>query len=61
MSEGALPASLDNDILFEAPRNRDIHVVEGYTHAGARSHVLLAACRETEIAFEDNERGYFTR
>ena len=55
--KGVLPTSLDHDIWRDIPRGRDIEVVKGFTRAGSKSHVLLAACRETETAFERNERG----
>lgn len=61
MLEGVLPASLDQNIMREALGTRDINVPEGFTHAGAKSHVLLAACSENESAFENHGRGYFTQ
>lgn len=32
----------------------------GFTHVGARSHVLLAACKSTELALESDGRGHFS-
>ncbi|VDC06742.1 unnamed protein product [Peniophora sp. CBMAI 1063] len=59
--EGVLPADLDREIICNIPRARDINVSAGFTYSGAMSHVLLAACRENEFAFEDHGRGYFTQ
>lgn len=55
------PASLDQEIWSDVPQCRDVNVVKGFAQAGTKSHVLLAACRETESAFENNRRGYFTQ
>ncbi|VDC06740.1 unnamed protein product [Peniophora sp. CBMAI 1063] len=59
-SKSVLPETLDQDILNEVPQGRGLSVVKGFTQAGTRSHILLAACRESESAFENNQRGYFT-
>lgn len=62
MSKAALPTTLDDDILSGIPHSqgRSVNAVKGFALAGAKSHVLLAACRETESAFENDKRGYFT-
>ncbi|KZV74055.1 hypothetical protein PENSPDRAFT_732472 [Peniophora sp. CONT] len=61
VSRCTVPADLDQHIWSRVPRGRDVGVVPGFARSGTKSHVLLAACRETERAFEDNSRGYFTR
>ncbi|VDB92134.1 unnamed protein product [Peniophora sp. CBMAI 1063] len=55
--EEPIPASLDEGIWRSA---RAIAVAAGFLNAGAHSHVLLAACKETEVAHEENGRGAFT-
>ncbi|VDC06743.1 unnamed protein product [Peniophora sp. CBMAI 1063] len=58
--KGVVPATLDQEIVREARQGRDIDIAKGFRLSGSRSHVLLAACRETESAYENHERGYFT-
>jgi hypothetical protein len=55
-----LPATLDEDVWAAVPKDRAIAVAAGFAQAGARSHVLLAACTSTEVAQEENRRGVFT-
>ncbi|VDB92292.1 unnamed protein product [Peniophora sp. CBMAI 1063] len=56
-----IPANLDQQIWASAPQGRDLKAAAGFANAGTRSHVLLAACRETEIAYEGDSRGLFTQ
>lgn len=62
-----IPPSLDESIWGELSKDRAIEVAPGFAKAGSKSHVLLAACRESERAgekaFEDTSgvRGLFTR
>ncbi|KZV62921.1 hypothetical protein PENSPDRAFT_230202 [Peniophora sp. CONT] len=56
-----IPAHLDEPIWSSVPRSRGLCVAAGFAHAGSRSHVLLAACRETELAYEGDDRGVFTQ
>lgn len=51
-----IPDDLDRDIW----RGRADEIPAGFSHHGLRSHVLLAACRETEIAYERDRQGQFT-
>ncbi|VDC06750.1 unnamed protein product [Peniophora sp. CBMAI 1063] len=60
-SKSMLPDDLDRHIWSMVPRGRDIEVLTGFARAGTKSHVLLAACRETESAYEGHDRGYFTQ
>jgi hypothetical protein len=39
---------------------RGTKVHSGFAHKGLRSHVLLAACRSQELAYERTSRGVFT-
>ncbi|KZV62347.1 hypothetical protein PENSPDRAFT_642315 [Peniophora sp. CONT] len=59
--EEPIPASLDEDLWSGVPDERAIAVAAGFAKAGSRSHVLLAACREIQVAHEENGRGAFTR
>ena len=61
MTEDPVPASLDEKIWSEVPEDRAIAVAAGFAKAGSESHVLLAACRETEVAHEEDGRGAFTQ
>ncbi|KZV62254.1 hypothetical protein PENSPDRAFT_692662 [Peniophora sp. CONT] len=56
-----IPANLDKVIWKTVPKARGTSATAGFTKCGCRSHVLLAACRETENAFEERGRGAFTR
>ena len=39
---------------------RGIEIQSGFARRGLRSHVLLAACRPLELAYERTSRGVFT-
>lgn len=43
------------------PHVRETGKVPKYAHAGLTSHVLLAACRPSEVAREKDGNGLFTR
>ncbi|KAG6369903.1 hypothetical protein JVT61DRAFT_13368 [Boletus reticuloceps] len=51
-----IPETLDDDIWG----SRAMSVANGFAYHGLQSHVLLAACRETELAYEHKGRGLFT-
>lgn len=51
-----IPSTLDDVIWNKLPKDR-----ESVSAAGSKSHVLLAACRESEVAFETDGHGAFTR
>ncbi|KZV67988.1 hypothetical protein PENSPDRAFT_754512 [Peniophora sp. CONT] len=53
-----IPADLDKEYWSETPRGIDF--AAGFGTSGSRSHVLLAACRESEKAHEANKCGRFT-
>ena len=55
-----LPSSLDAVVWSELPEGRASDAVSGFAKYGLNSHVLLAACRESEKAHEENRRGKFT-
>lgn len=59
--EEPIPGALDDGMWGEVPDDRAIAMAAGLAQAGSRSHVLLAACRETEVALEENGRGAFTQ
>ncbi|KAF8436577.1 hypothetical protein L210DRAFT_1061214 [Boletus edulis BED1] len=50
-----IPENLDDDIWG----SRAMSVANGFAYHGLQSHVLLAACRETELAYEHKGRGLF--
>ena len=62
---GNIPSNLDQDIwtrshgVFECSE-RGTEVDSGFARKGLRSHVLLAACRSQELAYERTDRGLFT-
>ncbi|VDB92293.1 unnamed protein product [Peniophora sp. CBMAI 1063] len=56
-----IPSSLDKNILSKAPKERGCKKTTGFLRSGLSSHVLLAACREDELAYEQGGRGLFTR
>ncbi|VDB88534.1 unnamed protein product [Peniophora sp. CBMAI 1063] len=56
-----LPSNLDVGIWNETSKDRAVSVAEGFSLSGTKSHVLLAACRESEKAKEDEDGGVFTR
>ncbi|KZV62753.1 hypothetical protein PENSPDRAFT_758475 [Peniophora sp. CONT] len=64
--DDVVPSSLDKSIWGELAKERAIEVAAGFGSAGSKSHVLLAACRESERAgekaFKDvsDVRGLFT-
>ncbi|KAG6371107.1 hypothetical protein JVT61DRAFT_10648 [Boletus reticuloceps] len=51
-----IPETLDDDIWG----SRAMSVASGFAYHGLQSHVLLAACRETELAYEHKGHGLFT-
>jgi len=53
-----IPADLDREIWGTS---RGMHIPPGFLHCGLRSHILLAACGENELAREKNGRGVFTQ
>ncbi|KZV65120.1 hypothetical protein PENSPDRAFT_756783 [Peniophora sp. CONT] len=55
-----IPPALDEDIWGNVPQDRSTTVLSGYFFSGMRSHVLLAACRESEHAREGSLQGMFT-
>ncbi|KAG9121488.1 hypothetical protein FRC07_002546, partial [Ceratobasidium sp. 392] len=57
------PLSSDTDkyiIRQPDPSTRAAVIPAGFAHRGLRSHVLLAACMATEVAWEREGRGEFT-
>lgn len=54
----AILSTVDQDILRD---KRKAKVAKGFEMAGSASHVLLAACSETESSYESNGRGQFTQ
>ncbi|KIY65948.1 hypothetical protein CYLTODRAFT_399590 [Cylindrobasidium torrendii FP15055 ss-10] len=54
----------ENYVLPSSPAildgGRAISIAKGFEQAGLRSHVLLAACNETQVAKERGGRGVFT-
>lgn len=54
--DSIIPADLDRDIWG----GRAGKISPGFAHHGLRSHVLLAACGEKELAYEYEGRGQFT-
>ena len=56
----SIPPSLDGAIWNRLPEDRALDVVSGFAKYGLSSHILLAACRESEKAHEENHRGLFT-
>ena len=61
---GKVPSNLDQNIwsVFESSdvRQRGVVVHSDFARKGLRSHVLLAACRPQELAYERTSRGVFT-
>ena len=61
---GNVPSDLDQDIWFDSESSkglgRGIEVHSGFIRKGLRSHVLMAACRPLELAYERTSRGVFT-
>ncbi|KZV62253.1 hypothetical protein PENSPDRAFT_758829 [Peniophora sp. CONT] len=55
----SIPSDLDEEIWSEVSLGRAAGVTEGFGRSGTRSHVLLAACREGEVARE-LKSGIFT-
>ena len=59
-----VPSNLDQDIwnVFESSSGseRGTEVHSGFARKGLKSHVLLAACRSQELAYERTSRGAFT-
>ncbi|VDC07203.1 unnamed protein product [Peniophora sp. CBMAI 1063] len=51
---------VDRHIWSTGLQGRSMRAAVGFARAGVRSHVLLAACRETETAYEGENRGLFT-
>ena len=43
---------------MDSGRGTEVH--SGFARKGLRSHVLLAACRSQELAYERTSRGVFT-
>ncbi|VDC07260.1 unnamed protein product [Peniophora sp. CBMAI 1063] len=56
-----IPPTLDQTIWDNFDGDRAVDIAPGFATSGCRSHVLLAACRESETAFEENGHGVFTR
>ena len=60
---GNVPSNLDKDIWESSESmglGRGTEVHSGFARKGLRSHVLLAACRSQELAYERTSRGLFT-
>ncbi|VDB96089.1 unnamed protein product [Peniophora sp. CBMAI 1063] len=58
---GRVHAELDNDIWSDIALQDELRASSKFDHPSAvDSHVLLAACRDTEVAYESNGRGFFT-
>ena len=61
-----VPPNLDKDIwsVFESSNDqleeRGTKIHSGFARRGLRSHVLLAASRSQELAYERTSRGVFT-
>ncbi|KAF8436573.1 caspase domain-containing protein [Boletus edulis BED1] len=51
-----IPETLDDYVWG----SRDVSIASNFAYHGLRSHVLLAACREKESAYEHKGRGLFT-
>ena len=56
-----VPSTLDEHIWGVIYGDRATSPLSGFAQSGTRSHVLLAACREGEKAYEGYRRGVFTR
>ncbi|KZV65119.1 hypothetical protein PENSPDRAFT_690182 [Peniophora sp. CONT] len=56
----SIPSTLDEDIWGNVPKDRSASVLSGFFMSGSSSHVLLAACRESEHARERQSQGMFT-
>ncbi|KZV62920.1 hypothetical protein PENSPDRAFT_692080 [Peniophora sp. CONT] len=56
-----IPLHLDKEIVSKTPRERGCKAATGFFKSGLGSHVLLAACGEAELAYEEEGRGVFTR
>jgi hypothetical protein len=54
------PEELDSDILDSVSGARGNCIPSRFRHRGLGSHVLLAACRATQLAIERNGRGRFS-
>ena len=60
---GNIPSDLDQDVWsgFDSENvERGSQVHSGFARRGLRSHVLLAASRAEELAYERTSRGVFT-
>lgn len=58
--EFLIPPSLDEAVWGNVPDDRALDVTSSFAKYGLGSHILLAACRESEKAHEENHRGMFT-
>ena len=59
-SDDVFPPTLDEDLWQSALAGRASEIPEGFKTSGCRSHVLLAACKEDEKAYEREGCGVFT-
>ncbi|KAG9123527.1 hypothetical protein FRC07_014827 [Ceratobasidium sp. 392] len=57
LKHSLISSTIDQDIIRG---HRSSSIPSGFAHAGLRSHVLLAACMATEIAWEREGQGAFT-
>ncbi|VDC04283.1 unnamed protein product, partial [Peniophora sp. CBMAI 1063] len=60
-ADTVIPPNLDEDIWGVVYNGRSTDTPSGFAFSGTRSHVLLAACRESEKAYESYCRGIFTQ
>ena len=57
---GNIPSDLDQDIWGDFDSSKVSKVHSDFARRGLRSHVLLAASRAEELAYERASRGVFT-
>ena len=56
-----VPSDLDGDIVGNTSKEYRGKNTKSFFGSSSKSHVLLSACREGEIAYERDGRGQFTR
>jgi hypothetical protein len=57
-SKQPIPADLDGDLFSREARAA--FILPKFRHQGIESHILLAACKAEEVAWECGKRGAFT-
>lgn len=55
-----VPHDLDKEVASNTPKSLVGKDTRGFFRPSLKSHVLLSACREGEIAYERDGRGQFT-